>query len=138
VVDDPTPPLEQPSGRHPLVLLTGRGSASQWHTETRTGKSPTLRALAPDGLWVDIHPDDAAHRAIEPGDQVVVESPRGAVRARAQVTPTVAAGQVFLPMHHPQVNALTFPSFDPHSRQPSYKYAAVEVRRPEPWDVPDA
>jgi anaerobic selenocysteine-containing dehydrogenase len=136
VVDDPAPPLEQPSGRHPLVLLTGRGSASQWHTETRTGKSPTLRALAPDGLWVDIHPDDAAHRSIEPGDQVVVESPRGAVRARAQVTPTVAAGQVFLPMHHPQVNTLTFPSFDPHSRQPSYKYAAVEVRRPEPWDVP--
>ncbi|HEX7132273.1 MAG TPA: molybdopterin oxidoreductase family protein, partial [Iamia sp.] len=135
VVDDPVPPLEQPSTRHPLVLLTGRGSASQWHTETRTGKSPTLRALAPDGLWVDIHPDDAAPRSIGPGDQVVVESARGAVRARAQVTPSVAPGQVFLPMHHPQVNTLTFPSFDPHSRQPSYKYAAVEVRRPEPWDA---
>ncbi len=136
VVDDPVPPPERTSRKHPLVLLTGRGSASQWHTETRTGKSATLRALAPEGLWVDIHPDDAAARSIGPGDPVVVESARGSVRARAQVTPTVAVGQVFLPMHHPLVNTLTFPAFDPHSRQPGYKHAAVEVRRPEPWDVP--
>jgi assimilatory nitrate reductase catalytic subunit len=50
------------------------------------------------------------------------------VRARAHLTATVAAGQAFLPMHHPDVNRLTFPSFDPHSRQPAYKLSAVEVR----------
>ena len=33
-------------------------------------------------------------------------------------------------MHDKRVNRLTFPSFDSYSRQPSYKYAAVEVAGP--------
>jgi assimilatory nitrate reductase catalytic subunit len=45
------------------------------------------------------------------------------------ITPTVAAGQVFVPMHYAETNRLTNPSFDPYSRQPSYKSGAVEVRR---------
>jgi assimilatory nitrate reductase catalytic subunit len=32
-------------------------------------------------------------------------------------------------MHEPQVNRLTFPSFDPYSRQPSYKACAVQIRK---------
>jgi hypothetical protein len=32
-------------------------------------------------------------------------------------------------MHDPEVNVLTFPAFDPHSKQPSYKFSAVDVRR---------
>jgi assimilatory nitrate reductase catalytic subunit len=32
-------------------------------------------------------------------------------------------------MHHAATNRLTFPAFDPVSRQPAYKYAAVEVER---------
>jgi anaerobic selenocysteine-containing dehydrogenase len=53
------------------------------------------------------------------------------MEARAYVTPTVASGQVFVPMHYAGTNRLTMPSFDPHSRQPSYKAAAVAVRRLE-------
>lgn len=30
-------------------------------------------------------------------------------------------------MHYEAVNRLTFPSYDPHSRQPSYKHCAVRV-----------
>jgi len=37
-------------------------------------------------------------------------------------------------MSDARTNKLTFPSFDPQSRQPSYKYAAVQVTHPEPWD----
>ena len=37
---------------------------------------------------------------------------------------------MFVPMHYPETNRLTAASFDPHSRQPSYKHAAVEVRTP--------
>jgi assimilatory nitrate reductase catalytic subunit len=54
------------------------------------------------------------------------------VRARAFITPTVRAGEVFMPMHYPDMNRLTFPAFDPHSRQPSYKYCAVRVERADP------
>ena len=43
---------------------------------------------------------------------------RGEVRARADVTANVGAGQLFLPMHHEATNRLTATSFDPHSRQP--------------------
>ena len=45
----------------PLRLNTGR-LRDQWHTMTRTGKSPRLSAHAPEPL-VDIHPDDAPELA---------------------------------------------------------------------------
>jgi predicted molibdopterin-dependent oxidoreductase YjgC len=51
------------------------------------------------------------------------------MRARTVVTPTVRPGQVFIPMHYVETNRLTHPSFDPYSRQPSYKSGAVEVLR---------
>ena len=138
VVDDPRPPEELPSERFPLVLLTGRGSSAQWHTETRTAKSAMLRSLAPQRLYAHLSADDAAARGIEPEEDVVVESRRGSVVARATISGNVRTGQVFLPMHHPGTNRLTAPSFDPHSRQPSYKWAAVEVRRAEAADLANA
>ena len=73
--------------------------------------------------------DDAGTRSLESGDWAVVTSARGSMRARAAVTPTVASGQVFVPMHYVETNRLTKASFDPYSRQPSYKSAAVQVRR---------
>lgn len=34
-----------------------------------------------------------------------------------------------MPMHYEAVNRLTFPAFDPYSRQPAYKACAVAVAR---------
>jgi assimilatory nitrate reductase catalytic subunit len=119
-----------------LVLLTGRGSSSQWHTGTRTAKSALLRSLAPEGDYVELAPEDATARRIRPGDEVVVASARGSLRARAFVTATIAPGQVFIPMHGATTNQLTDAVFDPYSRQPSYKWAAVDVRLPEAWETP--
>jgi assimilatory nitrate reductase catalytic subunit len=48
--------------------------------------------------------------------------------ARAFVTHTVQPKQVFVPMHYVRTNQLTFPAFDPESRQPAYKHCAVAVR----------
>ena len=48
--------------------------------------------------------------------------------ARAFVTHTVQAKHVFVPMHYARTNQLTFPAFDPDSRQPAYKACAVAVR----------
>ncbi|MBW8825549.1 MAG: nitrate reductase [Acidobacteria bacterium] len=134
VFDQPRPPLERPGGQYPLVLLTGRASSAQWHTGTRTGKSALLRSLSPTKPYVEISPGDATKRDIEPNDRVVVRSARGSMRARAFVTANVAEGQVFIPMHFEETNRLSDSSFDPHSRQPSYKYCAVEVSKPEPAD----
>jgi assimilatory nitrate reductase catalytic subunit len=54
------------------------------------------------------------------------------VQARTFVTHTVKAGQVFMPMHYPTMNQLTFAAFDPYSRQPAYKACAVRIERLPP------
>ena len=69
---------------------------------------------------------------ISPGDWVKVISARGSVRARAFVTHRVKPGQLFIPMHYETMNRLTFPAFDPHSRQPAYKHCAVNLTRLDP------
>jgi anaerobic selenocysteine-containing dehydrogenase len=116
------------------VLLTGRGSSSQWHTGTRTAKSPVLRRLYPNEPYVEMSPNDATKLGVAPGEWVIVESQRGKFKARANPTHVVRPGQVFVPMHYAAMNRLTFPAFDPYSRQPSYKHCAVRVRRPEAAD----
>jgi anaerobic selenocysteine-containing dehydrogenase len=129
VFEDPRPMSELPDDDFPLVLLTGRGSASQWHTQTRTSKSAVLRKLYPKHLHIEIHPTDAALLKVRAESWVVVESRRGTLRAQAFVSSTVPRGQVFLPMHDEATNRLTEAVFDPYSRQPSYKACAVRVRR---------
>ncbi len=126
--DEPRAMPERPDAAFPLLLLTGRGSSAQWHTGSRTEKSAVLRKLAPSRLYVEINPADAARLGVASGGRVRVSSRRGALEALAFLTATVQVGQVFLPMHFAEVNRLTFPAFDPHSRQPSYKAAAVRVR----------
>ena len=118
---------ELPDAAYPFIMLTGRGSSAQWHTGSRTDKSAVLRKLAPTVLTAEINPDDASRLGIAAGDRVTVRSRRGTAEAIAVVTPTVQPGQIFLPMHFGTVNQLTYPSFDPHSRQPSYKACAVAV-----------
>ncbi|SIO24768.1 nitrate reductase (quinol-dependent), catalytic subunit [Singulisphaera sp. GP187] len=137
VFENPRPMGESPDDEYPFLLLTGRGSASQWHTQTRTAKSGVLRKLYPAGLHAEIHPADARWLGIGPGQAMVVESRRGRVHAKAFVTPTVPQGQVFLPMHDPATNALTYPDFDPNSRQPAYKGCAVRIRPEGPDDAPE-
>ena len=127
--EDPRPMPEPPSDQFPLVLLTGRGTASQWHTQTRTSKSAVLKKLYPAKLYVEINPSDARKRGIKPQDTVIVMSQRGRVHASAFVTPNVQPGQLFLPMHYEEVNQLTDAVFDPYSKQPSYKACAAQVLR---------
>ncbi|MDA0810691.1 MAG: nitrate reductase [Planctomycetota bacterium] len=127
--EDPRPMPEPPSAQFPLILLTGRGTASQWHTQTRTSKSAVLKKLYPAKLYVEINPTDARKRGIKPQDAVIVMSQRGRIRASAFVTPNVQPGQLFLPMHYEEVNQLTDAVFDPYSKQPSYKACAAQVLR---------
>jgi len=125
--EGPRPITEQPSASYPLLLLTGRGTASQWHTQTRTSKSAVLRKLYPEKPYVEIHPGDAKRLAIQPNRWVTVSSQRGQMRALAVLSPTVAAGTVFIPMHYEATNRLTDAVFDPYSKQPSYKSCAVRI-----------
>ena len=125
-----SPPAEMPEPvdfEFPFLLLTGRGTSSQWHTQTRTGKSDILKKLYPEHVYLEIHPADARQLRIKEGDSVIVRSRRGEITAAAYFAPTVQRGQIFIPMHYPTVNHLTHSAFDPHSRQPNYKACAVAV-----------
>ena len=126
--EDPRPLPEPPNDRFPLLLLTGRGSAAQWHTQTRTSKSGVLRKLYPARVYVEVNPEDARARGIVTSDTVQVESRRGRITATAFVTRSVQPGHVFVPMHYEETNRLTDAVFDPYSKQPSYKACAVELR----------
>jgi assimilatory nitrate reductase catalytic subunit len=127
IFEAPRPLPEQTDTGFPLILLTGRSSSAQWHTLTRTGKSDILQRLSPRGLFLEMHPDDAKQLGVRANGPVRVISRRGEIEAKATITSSVQRGQVFLPMHDPTTNCLTLPAFDPHSRQPGYKFCAVRV-----------
>ena len=126
--EEPRQVAEPTNDEFPFVLLTGRGTSAQWHTGSRTNKSDVLRSLAPTRCYIEMNPADAARLGIAPNSKVEISSRRASMTATAFVTATVEPGQLFVPMHYSEVNRLTYPSFDPHSRQPSYKHCAVTVK----------
>lgn len=127
--DEPRPMPEMPDKAFPMILLTGRGTSAQWHTNTRTAKSEVLKKLYPQECYVEIHPEDAIALEIKPHQPVQITSRRASITATALLNACVQRGQCFIPMHYEEVNRLTFAAFDPHSRQPSYKACAVRISR---------
>ena len=129
----PASDKEPTSPDFPLILTTGR-IRDQWHTMTRTGKVRRLNKHIP-GPYLEIHPADAEERGIREGATVIIRGRRGQVSVHAKVTDTIKKGVVFLPMHWGKIlrndfartNNLTGNSIDPVSKQPDYKYTAVQV-----------
>lgn len=119
----------------PLVLTTGR-IRDQWHTMTKTGKVNKLKQHIAES-FLEIHPEDAFERDIKDDDLVEVSSPRGQVRVKAKITTDIKQGVVFIPMHWGKilnndlnrVNNLTQNLVDPKSKEPDFKFSAVEVTR---------
>ena len=117
----------------PLVLTTGR-IRDQWHTMTKTGRVAKLNQHSPQP-YLQIHPDDAKARGIQEGQLVEIRSRRGEVRVKAQLTTDVRPGLGFLPMHWGKMldsnlnraNNLTSSLVDPRSKEPDFKFSAVEV-----------
>ncbi|HEX5221011.1 MAG TPA: nitrate reductase [Verrucomicrobiae bacterium] len=129
IFDAPRPVAETTTDEFPFVLLTGRGTSAQWHTNTRTGKSAVLRTLYPANPYVEINPSDAARLGLTANAQVALVSRRARVACTVFIAPTVQPGQAFIPMHYGVTNQLTRAEFDPHSRQPSYKHCAVRLEK---------
>jgi assimilatory nitrate reductase catalytic subunit len=122
------------SARYPLVLNTGR-IRDQWHTMTRTAKTPRLMAHVGEP-FVEIHPADAAAIGIAPAELAEIESPHGRAVLRVVVTERQRRGSLFAPMHWTdqhaslgRVDALIGAAVDPVSGQPELKGAPVAARR---------
>jgi anaerobic selenocysteine-containing dehydrogenase len=129
-----TPAPEAPSNEYPLLLSTGR-TGYHFHTRTKTGRARQLQQAAPDA-WVELCANDANALGIGDGDLVAVESARGRIEVTAVVT-DVRPGTVFVPFHYGDhdspagrrraANELTITAWDPVSKQPQFKTAAVRV-----------
>jgi assimilatory nitrate reductase catalytic subunit len=126
------PPASSISKEYPLVLNTGR-IRDQWHTMTRSGRSPRLMAHLAEP-YAEIHPDDAHAAGIVPATLVVVRSALGMIRVRALITDRQRRGSVFVPMHGndqfaatARVDTLVLPNVDPVSGQPESKFTPVAI-----------
>jgi ferredoxin-nitrate reductase len=131
------PPPEEPDDEYPFRLTTGR-VVYHFHTRTKTARALELQAAAPEG-FVQLNEQDARKLGLRAGDMVEVSSRRGTVRAKARLG-GIERGHVFLPFHygywdeadpdyHRAANELTLTAWDPISKQPYFKFAAVSVRK---------
>jgi ferredoxin-nitrate reductase len=123
---------EPPDANYPFVLTTGR-LYGHWHTQTRTGRIEKITKIHPNP-FIEIHPHDAERVGVQDGGWVEVQSRRGYSRFPAKVTPAIAPGTVFVPIHwgelwadKAEANALMHPESCPDSKQPELKACAVQV-----------
>ena len=107
---------------------------------SRTGRVPRLYAHEPEPC-VQLNPTDIARRGWTPGVLLTIKNRRGAIVLPVASSEEVRPGQVFIAMHwgrrslsHDGVNTLTPAAFDPISKQPELKHAAVRIETADlPW-----
>jgi assimilatory nitrate reductase catalytic subunit len=133
------PVAEKTDARYPLHLLTGR-LRDQWHGMSRTGTVAQLYNHAEEPV-LSMHRSDMERRQLQTGDIVKIASRRGSLVARVKDSEEMMPAQTFFPMHWGSQqmngagsNALTIGAFDPVSKQPELKHAAIRVEKLElPW-----
>jgi assimilatory nitrate reductase catalytic subunit len=136
----PTPPRApafQVGEEFPLVLNTGR-IRDQWHTMTRTSRSPRLSEHLPEP-FADLHAQDALSLAVREGELARVSTARGSIIVRVRTSGEMARGTVFAPIHWSGENssqgrtgALVNAVVDPLSGEPEFKHTPARV---EPFPV---
>jgi assimilatory nitrate reductase catalytic subunit len=115
-------------------LNTGR-IRDQWHTMTRTGKSPRLSAHLAEP-FLELHPSDADRLGLRTADLAEVTNPLGRAILRVLVTDRVAPGQPFAPIHWTgdtaptgRIDVLVAANPDPVSGQPDSKASRVDLQK---------
>ena len=95
---------------------------------------------------MELNPSDAADAGLAEGDLVRIISPRGTLAAPARIN-GIRPGVIFVPFHYGYwdtgdgaspdgragraANELTITAWDPVSKQPQFKMAAVRIERVE-------
>lgn len=117
----------------PYSMITGR-IRDQWHGMTRSGRVSKLHNHK-NAIYLEMNPDDMMAHNIVGNGFVEVSSRRGSIIVPVEAQPRLLPGRVFMPMHfgrtntnHAGANALTVQAYDPRSKQPELKLAAVSVK----------
>src|SRR5690606_32702491 len=116
-----------------FTLNTGR-IRDQWHTMTRTGKSPRLSQHLAEP-FAEIHPVDVTAMGIRDGDLVEIYNDFGSIVVRARLSERSRHKSVFVPMHwtdqfasNARLNGLVPALVDPFSGQPATKNIPCAIR----------
>ncbi|MEX0301651.1 MAG: molybdopterin-dependent oxidoreductase [Leisingera sp.] len=127
-------PAATPDCNYPFRLNTGR-IRDQWHTMTRTARSPRLSGHLAEP-FADIHPDDASKLGVKPAELLRLHNPHGQAILRARITASVQPGNLFVPIHWTgqtapaaRINTLVAAALDPVSGQPESKASIVAAER---------
>ncbi|WP_346913350.1 formate dehydrogenase subunit alpha [uncultured Roseibium sp.] len=128
VPTDLVPPDELPDDDFPLVLTTGR-MLEHWHTGAMTRRATVLDAIEPEPV-VSMHPKDIGRAGLAIGQQVTVETRRGAITLTLRADRDVSSGMLFIPFCYTEApaNMLTNPQLDPFGKIPEFKFCAARIR----------
>lgn len=121
------PPDELPDADFPLVLTTGR-MLEHWHTGAMTRRATVLDALEPEPV-VSMNPHEIRRQQLEVGQNVTVETRRGAISLTLRADRDVADGMMFVPFcfFEAPANFLTNPQLDPFGKIPEFKFCAARI-----------
>ena len=94
-----------------------------------TRRTGNVEILTEDVLL--IHPDDAKANGIEQGDMVCVESPRGKVDIKAEITDEMKPGILSSTFHFPEImlNIITSDEHCTEAMCPEYKVVSCRIRK---------
>ena len=128
--EPPEGPVAAPQTAEKFPLIFNTGSREPMYTHSRHRNNPRLRELQPDPK-ADIHPIDAQARGIRQGEDVLVETPAGAITVKANITQMARPGVVHVYHGWPQadVNMILARTLDPISGFPAFKSQLCQVRK---------
>ncbi len=121
-------PIDKLDDDYPLVLSTVR-EVGHYSCRSMTGNCAALSALADEPGYVQINTEDAARLGIEDEALVWVNSRKGRVISRAQVSDRPNVGAVYMTYQWwiGACNELVTENLSPITKTPEYKYCAVRV-----------
>ncbi len=112
----------------PYIITTNR-ELEHYNCGAMTRRTGNVEILTEDVLL--IHPDDAKANGIEQGDMVCVESPRGKVDIKAEITDEMKPGILSSTFHFPEImlNIITSDEHCTEAMCPEYKVVSCRIRK---------
>ena len=126
IAENPVPTNEN----FPYILNTGRGTVGQWHTQTRTKEIKYVNDVISDKAYIYISKTLGEELGIENLEKVLISSINGkSSEFTVFLTNDLPKDVLYAPMHYIETNNLTLSVYDPYSKEPSYKYAPVNISK---------
>jgi assimilatory nitrate reductase catalytic subunit len=124
ITENPVPVNDE----FPYILNTGRGTVGQWHTMTRSNEIVRVGDANSKEAYIYISNALGNKLAISNKDKIKVSSINGKSSEFISIlTDDVPMDMLYAPIHYIETNNLTLSIYDPYSKEPSFKYAPVNI-----------